>query len=78
MAQLRWMQPAINSLPAISPAFTMLLNTASSSLDTSASALRKTSFWFAAIALLCLLCADLDISTVDPWHELGLNGSRCS
>jgi phosphonate transport system permease protein len=50
----------------------MLFNTGSNSLDTSASALRKTSFWFASIALLCLLCADLDISTVDPWQELRL------
>ena len=66
------MQLATNSLPAISPAFTMLFNSGANNLDTSAKALRKTSFWFAAIALLCLLCADLDISTADPWHELGL------
>ena len=50
----------------------MLFNSDANSLDTSAKALRKTSFWFAAIALICLLCADLDISTVDPWHELSL------
>lgn len=42
------------------------------SATSSARALRRTSFGFAAIALLCLLFADLDISTSDPWHELGL------
>ncbi len=56
----------------------MLFNSGANSLDTSAKALRKTSFWFAAIALLCLLCADLDISTVDPWHELSLMAARCT
>lgn len=50
----------------------MLFNSGANSIDTSAKALRKTSLWFAVIALLCLLGADLDISTVDPWQELGL------
>ena len=50
----------------------MGFNSGSNRLDTSAQALRRTSFWFAVIALLCLFCADLDISTSDPWHELGL------
>lgn len=40
--------------------------------DSSAKALRNTSFWFAAVALLCLSMADLDISTPNPWGELGL------
>ena len=48
----------------------MLPSTSANKLDTSAQALRRTSFWFAAIALVCLLFADLDISTVDPWQEL--------
>lgn len=50
----------------------MLFNQGTDRVDTSAQALRRTSFWFAAIALLCLFCADLDVSTSDPWHELGL------
>jgi phosphonate transport system permease protein len=50
----------------------MLFNSGINKVDTSAQALRRTSFWFATIALLCLFFADLDISTSDPWHELGL------
>lgn len=50
----------------------MLFSLYVSKVNTSAQALRRTSFWFAAIALLCLLCADVDISTSDPWHELSL------
>ncbi len=47
-------------------------NSATNSINTSASALRKISFWFAASAILCLLLVDIDISTADPWAELGL------
>ena len=45
---------------------------ASNSINTSASALRNLSFWFALSALLCLLLVDIDISSADPWAELGL------
>ena len=47
-------------------------NSATKPIDTSASALRDISFWFAVSALICLLLVDMDISTVDPWAELGL------
>jgi len=40
--------------------------------NTSASALRNLSLWFAVSALLCLFIIDIDISTTDPWAELGL------
>ncbi len=45
---------------------------AASSNNSSASALRNISFWFAVSALICLLLVDIDISTADPWAELGL------
>ena len=45
---------------------------APNSTNTSASALRNISFWFAVSALICLLLVDIDISTADPWAELGL------
>ena len=50
----------------------MIAASKSSHRDSSAKALRNTSFWFAAVALLCLSMADLDISTPNPWGELGL------
>ncbi|MDA9094771.1 ABC transporter permease [Porticoccaceae bacterium] len=50
----------------------MISASKSSHRDSSAKALRNTSFWFAAVALLCLSMADLDISTPNPWGELGL------
>ena len=31
----------------------------------------KTSLWFCGAALLCLFLADLEISAMNPWHELG-------
>ena len=40
--------------------------------DTSAGALRRVSLWFAAIALLGLVIADISITTLDPWTELRL------
>ena len=40
--------------------------------NSSASALRNISFWFAVSALICLLLVDIDIGTADPWAELGL------
>ena len=45
---------------------------AASAINTSAGALRTISFWFAICALLCLLLVDIDISTTDPWAEMGL------
>ena len=41
------------------------------SFNTSAGALRNISFYFALSAILCLLLADLEISTPEPWTELG-------
>ena len=43
--------------------------------SSTASALRTTSLWLAAIALLCLCAADLQISSADPWLELGRMGA---
>lgn len=40
--------------------------------DTSAGALRRVSLWFAAIALLGLVIADISVTTLDPWTELRL------
>ena len=31
----------------------------------------KTSLWFCGVALLCLFLADLEISAMNPWRELG-------
>lgn len=45
---------------------------APNSINSSASDLRNISFWFAVSALICLLLVDIDISTADPWAELGL------
>ena len=47
-------------------------SSAPNSINTSASALRNISFWFAISALICLLLVNIDISTADPWAELGL------
>ena len=33
--------------------------------------LSRTSLWFVAIALACLIVADLEITTLDPWPEMG-------
>ena len=34
--------------------------------------LRRTSFWFACVAIVCLFFADVELGTSNPWHELQL------
>jgi len=41
-----------------------------SRFNTSAHQLQQTSFWFALVALLCLLATDLTITQANPWMEL--------
>ena len=42
--------------------------------NSSATRLRDTSLWFALLALLCLLAADLELANSDPWGELARLG----
>ncbi len=57
----------MNPIPPTFPTASTLI-----SGDTSASAMRRVSLWFAVSALLCLAMADLSIVSADPWGELSL------